>query len=97
MERLTLVGMTEVEIADRLVAQAQKWHETDHGKKRGKKLKKNKFIAPREDDFDPKSVPKSFRDCQLCNPAVKFQQHNNPFWFRVIAWDQWATKEKQEA
>ena len=69
---------------------AQRWHDTDHGLDRGpmkRWMKATRFTLPREDDFDPKDVAYSFRYCKLCDPGCGVQQHNNPFWFRVIAWE----------
>lgn len=81
--------MTDLEIAERMAAQAQRWHETDHGPSRGKK-KKRPHVTAREDDFDPDTVPDSFRECQLCRPSEPdgaLGQHVNPFWYRVVAWE----------
>ncbi len=69
--------------------QAQRWHETDHGSDRGKPLRRSKFIEPLPDeDFD---APPSFRDCRLCDPGAKATDRTNPFWFRVVAWEQKAS------
>src|SRR3954463_815049 len=70
-------------------AQAQRWHETDHGTKRGKPIKATRFIRPRADDV-PESVPDNFRRCSLCRPSAPDwanAPHTNPFWFRVTAWE----------
>src|SRR3954468_8109774 len=72
-----------VEIAER----AQNWHETDHGARRGKPIKGNKFRQPGEDDV-PESVPASFRVCPLCRPSEPewaLAAHVNPFWYRAVA------------
>lgn len=72
-------------------SQAQKWHETDHGKDRGKPLRRSKFLEPQPDGFDPEQVPESFRDCSLCKPTTdkpfQARERENPFWFRVVAWE----------
>lgn len=68
--------------------QAQTWHETDHGTRRGKPIKGNKFIQPGEDDV-PASVPEKFLECPLCRPCSpdwSMAPHSNPFWYRVVAW-----------
>ncbi len=68
--------------------QAQRWHETDHGPDRGKPLRRSKFIEPQPDvEFD---APASFRDCKACDPAAGWTERNNPFWFRVVAWEKTA-------
>lgn len=58
-------------------AQAQRWHDTDHGSERGKPLRKTRFIHPREDDFDPDEVPAEFQECWLCVVG-------NPYWSRAV-------------
>lgn len=58
---------------------------TDHGAERGKPLKRSKFIEPAPDqEYD---VPESFRDCRFCDPAAGRTERNNPFWYRVKAWE----------
>lgn len=66
---------------------AQRWHDTDHGKDRGKPLRRTKFIEPVDDEGQLIEVPEGFRECRWCDPAQGWTERNNPFWFRVIAWE----------
>lgn len=76
-----------MDYATDFAVQAQNWHETDHGPRRGKPLRKSKFIEPVGDELP--EVPASFRDCSLCRPTpgtpFEARARNNPFWFRVVA------------
>lgn len=84
-DNLPYVGV--MDYAAHFAAQAQQWHETDHGMKRGKPLRRSKFREP-ADDILPENVPASFRDCTLCQPAtIGEPDRSNPFWFRVVAWE----------
>jgi hypothetical protein len=76
----------EQEFVRNLLLCAQRWHETDHGSKRGKR-KKRPHVETREDDFDPAVVTEKFQDCPLCHPGKGWNSHNNPYWFRVVAWE----------
>jgi hypothetical protein len=58
----------------------QRWHDTDHGRDRGKPLRRSRFISPvlEEDQW----VSSCWCCCELCDPDWNPGRFN-PYWSRA--------------
>lgn len=59
-------------------AMAQRWHDTDHGRERGKPIRQSRFLKPAPDP-QPDWVSSCWCCCQICDPDWNTKRPS-PFW-----------------
>lgn len=58
-------------------SQAQRWHDTDHGRDRGRPLRRNQFRVPAPDP-EPRNAGLCYCCCDDCDPD--WSKRPNPYW-----------------